>query len=85
MVQSYNSSDTVIPWNNKRFVLSERSDCHMVDNLSMAVHAIPMGMLTSLSVDEILLPSYVKWSTNFRGYLEWKWYHHYQSSKILLS
>ena len=26
----------------------------------------PLRMLTSLSVDEILLPKYVKWSANFR-------------------
>ena len=28
-----------------------------------------MRMLTSLSVDEILLPRYVKWNTNFRNWL----------------
>ena len=33
----------------------------MIDNLSIAVR-----MLTSLSIDEILLPRYVNWSTNFR-------------------
>ena len=26
-----------------------------------------MCMVTSLSLDEILLPKYVKWSTSFRG------------------
>ena len=31
----------------------------MVVNLSIAVHAFSMYMLTSLSVDEILLPMYV--------------------------
>ena len=34
----------------------------MVVNLSIAVHASSMHMLTILSVDEILLPRYVHWS-----------------------
>ena len=29
-------------WKNSCFILSERSDFHMVDNLSVAVHALPM-------------------------------------------
>ena len=39
----------------------------MVDNLSIAIYAFPMRMLILLSVDKILLPRYMKWSTNFRG------------------
>ena len=38
----------------------------MVDCLSIGVHTLPMSMLTSFSVDEILLPKYMNWSTNFR-------------------
>ena len=38
----------------------------MIDSLSVAVHALPMCMLTSLSVDEILLLRYMNRSTNFR-------------------
>ena len=49
------------------FILSESSDYHVVDNLSIAVHALPMHMLTSLLVDEILSPSYINWSTYFRS------------------
>ena len=41
----------------------------MIDNLSMAVHALGRRILTSLSIDETLLPRYVKLSTNFRGSL----------------
>ena len=33
----------------------------------MAVHTFSLHILTSLSVDEILLPRYVNCSTNFRG------------------
>ena len=39
----------------------------MIDKVSIAVHAFPMRVLTSFLVDEILLPWYVNWSTNFKG------------------
>ena len=50
-----------------RFILSERSDFHIIDCLSIAFYAFAWPMLTSLAVDEKLLPRYVNWSTNFRG------------------
>ena len=39
----------------------------MDENISVTVHSSIMRMLTSLSVDEILLPKYWNWCTNFRG------------------
>ena len=41
----------------------------MIDNLSIAVYEynIARNMLSSISVDEILLPTYMDVSTNFRG------------------
>ena len=39
----------------------------MNDNMSEAVNIFLMCVLTSLLVDEILLPKYVNWSTNFKG------------------
>ena len=42
-------------WKNSHFISSERSDFQMVDNLSTVLHALSIHMLTSLSVDEILL------------------------------
>ena len=39
----------------------------MIDNLLITIHSFTWCILTSLSVDEILLPSYVNLSTNFRG------------------
>ena len=39
----------------------------MMDNLSVTVHDFCMRKLISLSVDEISLPRYVNWSTNFIG------------------
>ena len=41
----------------------------MINNLSTAVHAFPICMLTALSVDKILLPKYVNKSTNLGGLL----------------
>ena len=41
----------------------QRSDFHIVVNLSIAVHALFVCLLTLLSVDEILLPN---WSANFK-------------------
>ena len=38
----------------------------MLVNLSIALHALPISMLTSFLVDEILLPRYMDWSTNFK-------------------
>ena len=70
VMQLYNSTDNsrdmTAAWKNSYFLLSKRLDFYMVDNLLIAVHAFSMHMLTSLSFDEILLPRYLKWSTNFR-------------------
>ena len=67
MVQLYGSSDTATAWKISRFILLKRSVFHMVDNLSIVVHALPLLMFTSLSVDEILPSRYMNWSTNLRG------------------
>ena len=49
-----------------RFVLSDKSDIHMIDNLLIEVHALASHILMSFSVDETLLPSRVNLSTRFR-------------------
>ena len=38
----------------------------MVYNFSLAVHALPIRMLTLLSIDELLLPRYANCFTNFK-------------------
>ena len=44
----------------------------MVDNLSRAAHALPIiVILICLSADEIALPMYVDWSTNFSCPVDW--------------
>ena len=50
-----------------RFILSNRSDYDMIDKLPITFHTFTRHMLTSLSVDEILLPKYVNLSTNLGG------------------
>ena len=41
------------------FILSDRSDFHVIDNLLIAIHVFTRHILMSLSVDEMLLPRYV--------------------------
>ena len=48
-------------------LFNQRSDFHIVLNLSIAVSALPVCMLTLFSVDEILLPRHTNCSSNFRG------------------
>ena len=58
-VQQYNSTDTTTAQKNSQFISSERSDFHIVVKLSITVQALPMHILISLSVNEILPSSYV--------------------------
>ena len=67
VVHPYNRSDTATTWKDFNFILSAILNVYMADNQSIAVHAFPMHLLTFLSVDEILLPRDVNWSTNFSG------------------
>ena len=67
VVQPCNSTDMVTAWKNSHFILSEISNFHKINSLSIAVHDLLMNILTSLSVDEILLPRYMNWSSDFGG------------------
>ena len=67
MVQPYSITDMFSTWKNSYFTLSENLDFHMVDKYSIIIYTLPRHIWTSLSVDEILLPSYINWSTIFRG------------------
>ena len=59
VLHPYSSTDTATAYKKSCFILSERSSFHMINNLSVAIHAFAMCMLTLLSVDEILLSRYV--------------------------
>ena len=65
----YSSIDTTAAWKKLRFILSVRSDFHMIDSLSIAVHAFVSRVSMSFSVDETVLPRQVKLSTSFREVL----------------
>ena len=56
VVHPYSSIDTTAAWKKLRFILSVRSDFHMIDRLWIAVHAFVSRVSMSFSVDEILLP-----------------------------
>ena len=66
VVHPYSSTGTATAWKNP-FIILDRSDFHMIDILSIAIHTFSKCILTSLSVDEILLPRYVNLFTNFIG------------------
>ena len=63
VVHPYSSMDTVTVWKKSHSILSDRLDLHMIDKLLIAFHAFAKPTSSSLSVDEMLLTSYV----NFRG------------------
>ena len=50
-----------------RFISSDKSDFHMTDSLSVAVHAFASYVLMSLSVDKTLLPRKENLSIGFGG------------------
>ena len=55
VVNPYSNVDTTTAWQKFRFNLSNRPDFHIIDSLSIAVHAFARHVLKSLSVDEMLL------------------------------
>ena len=67
VVHPYSIIDTATTWKKSHFILLNWSNFHMIDNMSLAFNAFTRSMLTSPSVDEILLLRYANWSTNFRG------------------
>ena len=56
VVHPYSSIDTTAAWKKLRFILSVRFDFHMIESLSIAVHAFVSRVSMSFSVDETLLP-----------------------------
>ena len=56
VVHPYISMDTPAARKKLLFILSDRSDFHMSDSLSIAAHAFTRCILMSFSVDETLLP-----------------------------
>ena len=66
MVHPYSTMDTTAAWKKLHFILSDRSDLHMTDSISIAFYAFASHVLMSFLVDEILLPRYVNLITSFK-------------------
>ena len=66
MVHPYSSIDTTAAWKKLRFILSVRSDFHMIESLSIAVHAFVSRVSMSFSVEKLeytlLKPDCHSWS-----------------------
>ena len=56
VVHPYSSIDATAAWKKLRFLLSVRSDFHIIDSVLIAVHAFVNLVSMSFSVDETLLP-----------------------------
>ena len=69
VVHPYSAIDSTAALKKLCFILSVRSDFHMTDILSMAVHAFAKRVLMSVSVNEIMLPRSVNLTTSFRKQL----------------
>ena len=67
VVHLHSSMDSATAWKKSCFILSDRSNFHMIDNQWIAAHAFFGRISTSFSVDEILLTRFVNLFTNFRG------------------
>ena len=52
-------------WKNSHLISFERFDFQNVENWLIVIHGFSIGMLTALTVDEILLLGYMKWYSNF--------------------
>ena len=63
----YSSIDVTTAWKKLCFILSVRSDFHIIDSLLIAVHAFVSLVSMSFSVDSTLLPTYVNLSTSLSG------------------
>ena len=55
LVHPYIRIDTTTDGKKLRFILSNKFDCLMIDNLSIVVDAFASRILMSFSVDEMLL------------------------------
>ena len=85
VVHPYSSIETTAVWKKLRFILSVRSDFHMIDSSSIAVHSFVSHVSMSFSVDDTLFPRLVNLSTNFREVLSPIWLKHIYSAFCALT
>ena len=58
VVQQYSSIDMAVDWKNSCFISSQRSDFHMVINLSVAVLTLQMHVDITFSRGDIAVKGY---------------------------
>ena len=74
VVHPYSRTDTTAACKKLHFISSDRSNFHVTDSLSIADYTFSSRLLTSLSVDETLLPRLVTLSTSFKNhFLGWRY------------
>ena len=73
VVNFYRNTNTVTCKKKFRFILSQRSDFLMIDNLSIAVHAFTRRMLTSFSLDEMFTAELCEVLYEFQRLTEMTW------------
>ena len=56
VVPPYSRTDTTVARKKLCFILSDRFDFHMINNISITVHVFTSHILMTFSVDEMLLP-----------------------------
>ena len=66
VVHPNNSINTTASWKKLFFILWGRSDFHITDRQSIAVHAFASHVWISFVVDETLLPRLVNLASSFR-------------------
>ena len=59
MVCLLSCTDTDKAWKKSHLILSQRSNFDMIDKLSIAFHAFLIGIFTSVSFVDILVPIFV--------------------------
>ena len=57
LVHPYCRIDMTIAWKKLRFTFADKSDFHMIDNLSIADHILASHILMSFLVDDTLFAS----------------------------
>ena len=68
VVQPYSSIDVTASWKKLRFILSVRSDFHIIDSLLIAVHAFVNLVSMSFSVDSTLSSNILSNSLLYKGF-----------------
>ena len=62
----YTRMNTNMVWKKSRVILTDRLDFQVIDSHLVAFQDFTMRLLTSFSEDDVLLPRYMNWSTDYK-------------------